>query len=61
MAKKMRFCFYCGAEMGEIEDRYYQRNDPCGAPACNRFAREEEQAERDEAHRRVDEDFDGRW
>jgi len=57
MAKKMRYCCYCGAEMGEIEDRYYERTDTCGSAECNCFAADDAQAEREERHRQLDEDM----
>ena len=57
MPAKMRHCFYCGDELGEIEDRFYDRRDPCGKPECIRFARQEMEAERDEAHERLDRDM----
>ncbi len=53
---KVRQCFYCGADMGFIENRHYDRLDPCGAPECNRDARDAAAQERDEAHERLDRD-----
>src|SRR5258708_7203900 len=53
-AARMRHCFYCGAELG-----VYANADPldsCGKPECERAARDEERAEREEAHRKLDED-----
>lgn len=52
-----RFCFNCGASMGVIEDRYYDRRDTCGSRECEREARDEAAAERDEAHERLDRDM----
>lgn len=57
---KMRHCWYCGDEMGVIEARYYRREDTCGKPECEREARAAEREEREEAHRRLDEDMDWR-
>ena len=54
---KIRHCPYCGADMGFIEDRYYDGRDPCGARECNRMARDDAQAEREEAHERLDRDM----
>lgn len=54
---RVRHCFYCGADMGWIEDRYYDRTDTCGSPECNRYARDDAAAERDEAHERLDRDM----
>jgi len=52
---KMRYCFYCGAEMGVYAD--YDKLDTCGRAACDRAAKEEMRMERKEAHRRLDEDM----
>ena len=57
MAKaKMRYCWNCGDEMGVIEDKYYDREDTCGKIACMREARYAAEAERSEAHERLDQD-----
>ena len=53
---KVRHCWNCGADMGFIENRYYDRGDTCESPECNRAARDAEQAERDEAHEQLDRD-----
>lgn len=53
---KVRHCWNCGADMGFIENRYYDRRDTCGSPACEREARDQEQADRDEAHEQLDRD-----
>ncbi len=54
--KKMRFCWNCGAELGEIEDRFYDKSDTCGSIECNRQARDAEAAERFEAHEQLDQE-----
>lgn len=54
---KRRRCWHCGADMGVIEDRFYDRGDVCGAAECNRAAREQAQADRDEAIERLDRDM----
>jgi hypothetical protein len=54
---KERFCRYCGESMGVIEARYYEPSDPCGKPECHREAQDAMQAERDEAHERLDRDM----
>lgn len=54
---KMRHCWYCGAEMGVIEARHYDRSDTCGKRECERAAQEQAQAEREEAHERLDRDL----
>jgi len=53
---KRRFCWNCGADMGEIEDRYYDSQDTCGARECEREAGYQRDAERSEAHERLDHD-----
>lgn len=54
---KMRHCWYCGAELGVIADRHYNRNDTCGKRECEREAQAMLREEREEAHRRLDEDL----
>ena len=54
---KMRHCWNCGAEMGLVEDRHYDRSDTCGKRECDRAAREQHEAEREEAHERLDRDM----
>jgi hypothetical protein len=51
----MRYCFNCGAELGCYAD--YGRLDTCGAMECERAARDEARAERDEAHEQLDRDM----
>ena len=51
--RKERFCAQCGASLGFIEKRYYERGDTCGAIQCNRDARDDARAEREEAHREL--------
>jgi hypothetical protein len=46
-----------GDSMGFIENRYYDRGDPCGKKECNREAQMSVQAERDEAHEQLDRDM----
>lgn len=52
-----RHCWFCGESMGVIEDRYYERGDTCGKPECEREARYQAQAARDEAHEQLDRDM----
>lgn len=54
---KMRHCWNCGAEMGVIESKYYDRSDTCGKTECEREARDQARAERDEAHEQLDRDM----
>ena len=51
----MADCENCGAFM--YEGRLIDRFNTCGARACERAARDAEQAEREEAHRRLDEEL----
>lgn len=51
----MRHCAYCGDEMGCYDD--YHRDDTCGRQECERWAREELQAEREDAHEELDRDM----
>ena len=52
---KMRHCYFCGEELGVYAD--YDRLDTCGKPECERDARDCAQAEREEAHERLDRDM----
>ena len=52
--KKMQHCFYCGEETGFHES---YRLNTCGKPECEREARNEEQAEREDAHEKLDRDM----
>lgn len=54
---KVRFCWNCGADMGFIENRYFDRTDTCGATECIRAARDALAQERNEAHEQVDRDM----
>lgn len=49
-----RHCYNCGANMGFIEDRHYDRRDTCGTMECEQRYREDERAEREEAHEQLD-------
>jgi len=53
---KMRHCCYCGAELGVYAARDYDRRDTCGASECDRAVRDDMEAERFEAHERLDRD-----
>lgn len=53
---KERHCWYCGASMGMIENRHYDRGDTCGKSACERGARDAERYERDAEHEALDAD-----
>ncbi len=48
-----RFCPYCGESMGILD--YVEKYDSCGKQECAREARNQLEADREEAHREVDE------
>jgi hypothetical protein len=54
---KLRHCWNCGAEIGYIDDRFYDKGDTCESPECNREARHQAAAERDKAHEQLDRDM----
>lgn len=55
MTAKMRHCWFCGEELGMYAD--YDRWDTCGKSECERETNRALAMERDEAHRRLDEDM----
>jgi len=55
---KMRYCNYCGEELGVIEDRNWLPEDAvCGKHACQIEARADAREERREAHEKLDQDL----
>lgn len=56
MTEKMQHCWFCGAELG-IYKKHYSDRDTCGASECEREARYDAMAERDEAHEQLDRDM----
>lgn len=50
-------CYVCGEDMGPYDRRTCDKHDTCGKPACEREAREDALAERDEAHEQLDRDM----
>ena len=52
---KMRHCFNCGEELGAYA--FYDSRDTCGKVECDREARNDFYAEREEAHERLDRDM----
>lgn len=56
MGKREQYCFWCGESLGVYEADRRDR-DTCGKLECNRQARDDERAERDEAHDRLDRDM----
>lgn len=49
---RMRYCFYCGDELGVYAD--WEPLDTCGKSACEREARYTAEENRAEAHERLD-------
>jgi hypothetical protein len=49
---KMRYCCYCGEELGVYAD--YDLLDNCGKSECMQYSRDEQRYEREEAHRKLD-------
>lgn len=62
MARRISQCEYCGEDLGGSVDKYPDELVTCGARECERWARDEMLAARDEAHEQLDRDmgFD-RW
>lgn len=56
-AAKMRHCWFCGAELGVLSRKDWMPGDTCGKPECDREARLQAQADRDEEHERLDRDL----
>ena len=54
---KERFCCQCGASLGIIESRYYERSDTCGSVQCERDSRDNAYAERERAHQELDDNM----
>lgn len=54
--KKMKHCAYCGDELGMTEN-WDREPEACGKPECNREVRGMYDAEREEAHERLDRDL----
>lgn len=58
---KMQFCFNCGEELG-VYAAYHGDLQVCGQIECCRAEREAMQAEREEAHQRLDDEMGyGNW
>lgn len=53
---KVRSCWNCGADMGFIENRYWDSRDTCGSLECSRAERDAAATERSEAHDQLDRD-----
>jgi hypothetical protein len=58
---KRHHCWYCGEDMGPW-DRNCDSRDTCGKQECERAARDQDRAEYEEAHERLDLDMGwDRW
>lgn len=55
-APKMQHCAFCGEELG-VYAKPIGEQDTCGRRECERDAREQAQAEREEAHEQLDRDM----
>lgn len=55
--KKMRHCWFCGAELGVLGRAEWEPGDTCGARECEREARNAAAEERREAHEQLDRDM----
>lgn len=58
---KQRFCWNCGADMGLIEDKYYDSRDTCGSTECERENRDRHAEEREQAHEQLDREMGWDW
>jgi hypothetical protein len=58
---KVRHCWNCGADMGFIENRFYERTDVCGKYECHRAEQDAIASERQDAHDAVDDYFNSGW
>jgi hypothetical protein len=54
---RRHLCAYCGDDMGPW-DKNSRSDDTCGKRECERWAGDNAQAEREEAHERLDRDMD---
>jgi len=53
--RKVSQCEYCGEDLGGPVEKWSQMDlITCGKRECERWARDEEAAERDEAHEQLD-------
>lgn len=59
--ERRQVCAYCGDDLGPW-GRYSDRNDACSKRECQAWELDQAQAEREEAHERLDNDLGyGRW
>lgn len=53
----MRYCCFCGDALGILTRAQWEPTDTCGKHECEQEARYAAEAERAEAHARLDEDM----
>ena len=54
---KLSECEYCGADLGYEVDKWPDELITCGKRECERWARDEQLAAREEAHEQLDRDM----
>lgn len=54
---KVSHCENCGDDIGQDVEKWPGEFVTCGKPQCDRVAREEYQAQREEAHEQLDRDM----
>ena len=54
--EKMQYCDFCGDELGH-GPRHFRERLTCGKRECERWARDDEAQERDQAHEQLDRDM----
>lgn len=55
--RRVSHCENCGADLGGTVERYTYEMVTCGAPECEREARNQEAMERAAAHEQLDRDM----
>lgn len=58
---RIRHCWNCGADMGFIENRYWDQLDVCGKIECHRAQQDAFASDRQAAHDAVDDYYGGGW
>lgn len=54
---KMRYCWFCGDELGVLSRAEWEHGDTCGKSECEREAQYAREVERAEAHETLDRDM----
>ena len=55
--RKVSQCEWCGADLGGSVTKWPEELVTCGAPECEREARDEMRARREDAHKQLDRDM----